>query len=392
MTPPFSERIAMVDLVAQHDSIRSELHAALDRVLDHGQFILGPEVEAFEQRWAKRCEAAHAVSVSDGTMALVLTLKALGIGPGDEVITAVNSFVASASAIAIAGATPRLADVRDDLNIDPDYLRARITPRTRAIIPVHLTGRPADMDAINTIAREHDLLVIEDACQAIGATYRGQPVGAFGIAGCFSLHPLKTMGVCGDAGMITTNDASLTDKLRLLRNHGITKRQEDCGGWGHNARMDTLQAAFGLIKLDRFDDWIAIRRTHAAIYRQRLSHLACIPDDRPDDLAVYHTFPVAVGRRNGLVDWLDQHNIGCAVHYRLPIHLLPAARKLGYRQGDFPTAERLAERAISLPIHEGLREDQVHRVCDVIEEFLGVPCSDVSASMETQKSTPEVVR
>lgn len=363
--------VPFVDLVGLHAPLREELLEATARVLDHGQFILGPEVDEFEKRWARGCGVDHAVSVSDGTAALLLVLKALEMGPGDEVITAPNSFVASASSIVLAGATPRFADVGEDFNIDPVAVRACINERTKAIIAVHLGGRPADMDAINAVADRHGLVVIEDAAQAFGAKYGGRPVGSLGRAGCFSLHPLKAAGACGDAGMITTDDAGLADRLRLLRNHGITARQEDCSVWGYNARMDTLQAALALVKLNYADEWTRARRANAAVYRRRLRGMVRMPDDRPADFAVYHTCPVEADRRDELFEHLQAQGIGCAVHYRKPIHLLPVARDLGYRRGDLPVAERQADRMLSLPIQQGLNESQIHRVCDAIEAFYG---------------------
>lgn len=369
MTVKEAMAVPFVDLARQHASLREELLEAAGRVIDHGQFILGSEVEELESRWADLCQVKHAVGVSSGTAALVLSLKAFDVGPGDEVVTAPNSFVASASAIALVGATPRFADVGNDFNIDPLALRASLSDRTKAVIPVHLTGRPADMNAINDIAAAHNLVVIEDAAQAMGAEYGGQPVGGLTRAACFSLHPLKTAGACGDAGMITTNDSALDEKLRLLRNHGITKRQEDCSLWGFNARMDTLQAALALVKLEHFDDWTYRRRANAAIYRSRLSGIVQIPEDRATDRAVYHTFPVEADRRDELIDHLSAHQIGCAVHYRVPLHLLGAAKDLGYQFGDFPKAERQAESLISLPIHEGLASAQIHHACDVVEAF-----------------------
>ena len=361
--------VPFVDLVAQHAPLRDELLEAVGRVLDHGQFILGPEVAELEARWAGLCRVNHAVSVSNGTMALFLVMRALGIGEGDEVITAPNSFVASASPVALTGATPRFADVGDDFNVDPEAVRACINERTKAIIAVHLTGRPADMDALNAIAAEGGVLVIEDAAQAFGAKYRGRPVGSLAEAACFSLHPLKTVGACGDGGMITTDDDVLADRLRRLRNHGLERGQEDCTVWGYNARIDTLQAALTLVKLRHLDEWTHRRRVNAAIYRERLSGLVRIPLDRPDDFAVYHTFPVEADRRDELIDHLQANDIGCAVHYRVPIHLLEAARDLGYVKGDLPVAERLANRVVSLAVHQNLTDAQVHQACDVIQAF-----------------------
>ena len=361
--------VPYVDLVTQHAPLREELLAACARVLEHGRFIIGPEVEELERRWAELCGTRYAVGVSNGTMGLLLLLKALGVGPGDEVITAPNSFLASASPIALIGATPVFADVGADFNLDPDCVRTRITSSTRAIIAVHLAGRPADMDALNQLAEEHGLFVLEDAAQAMGARYRGRPVGSLGRAACFSLHPLKTVAGCGDGGIITTDDEELAESMRRWRNHGLTQRQEDCAFWAYNARLDTMQAAFTLVKLPYLDAWIQTRREHAARYRRRLGKLVQIPPDRPDDFAAYHTFPVAAECRDELADYLQTRGIGCAVHYRKQIHQLQPALTLGYQPGELPHAEDLARRVISLPIHQNLTEDQIDAVCQAVEEF-----------------------
>ena len=361
--------VPFVDLGARHAPLRARLLEAVGRVLDHGQFILGPEVAELEERWARRCGVRHAIGVSSGTAALGLTLKALDIGAGDEVVTAPNSFIASASSVVLAGATPRFADVGDDFNMDPESVQACIRENTKAIVVVHLTGRPAAMDEINAIANRRQVVVIEDAAQAMGAKSAGRPVGSLGLAAAFSLHPLKIIGGCGDAGMITTDDDALADHLRRLRNHGFQNRQEDCTAWGYNERMDTLQAALALVKWDHLDTWIQRRRDQATLYRRRLVDFVRIPPDRPNDQAVYQTFPVLADRRDSLADFLRHHDIGCAVHYPVPIHLLEAARGLGYRRGDLPEAEKQATRTLSLPIHEGLGDEQIHHVCDVIERF-----------------------
>ncbi len=302
-------------------------------------------------------------------MALLMTFRAMDIGAGDEVITVANSFVATVSSIVLAGATPRFADVGDDLNIDPKTIESNITKRTKAILVVHLTGRPADMKTINKVAAQHKLIVIEDAAQAMRALYQGQPVGSLAQAGCFSLHPLKTAGGCGDGGMITTNDAELAKQLRLLRNHGITKRQEDCSLWGFNARLDTLQAAMVLVKLEHVDEWIARRRENANIYRDRISQVVEIPIDRPDDFAIYHTFPVMADRRDALVEYLKSRDIGCAVHYRNTIPQLAAAHELERGSGRLLVAERQSRQVISLPIHEGLTPSQIETVCGAVLGF-----------------------
>ena len=241
--------IPYVTLAAQHVPMKTELLAAVARVFDHGNFILGPEVEEFEQRFAGLCQVNHAIAVNSGTDALVLALRALGIGPGDEVITVPNSFIASTSCIILAGARPVFVDVRGDYNLDPTLLEQVITPRTKAILPVHLTGRPADMNPIMAIAQQHGLQVIEDCAQAVLAEYQGQRVGSIGTIGCFSLHPLKTLNACGDGGILTTNDASLANSFKILRNIGLRTR-DDCVVWTGNSRLDTLQAAILLVKLE----------------------------------------------------------------------------------------------------------------------------------------------
>ena len=369
MTTLTTMRVSLVDLPARFASIRDEILQAVARVVDHGQFIFGPEVEALESAWAKRCDVRHAIGVADGTAALTLVQLALGAQSGDEILTPPNSFIASASSVALCGATPRFVDVGDDFNIDPDRLDDAITPRTRGIIAVHLTGRPAAIDDIRRVAERRGLWVIEDAAQAFGARSRGRPVGGLATAGCFSLHPLKTAGVCGDAGMVTTNDDALAERIRRLRNHGFDRRQEDCAEWGRNARLDTIQAAIGLVMLDHVDHWIDRRRASAAIYRHRLSNVVAIPPDDPRNRCVHQTFPIESDRRDELIDHLADRGIAAAVHYRTPIHLLKAARDLGYAPGAFPRAEGQANRMLSLPIHEGLVDEDIHRVCDGIEAF-----------------------
>ncbi|MCH7526598.1 MAG: DegT/DnrJ/EryC1/StrS family aminotransferase [Planctomycetes bacterium] len=238
------------------------------------------------------------------------------------------------------------------------------------------TGRVSTSEAIDLGLKRHALVLgqlaeTSDVELLHDALHRSRPVGSLSRAACFSLHPLKTAGACGDAGMITTDDEALAERLRQLRNHGFTHRQEDCSTWGYNARMDTLQAALALVKLKYVDEWIRRRRANADVYRARLPDAVRIPSDRPDDFIVYHTFPVQVDRRDELIEHLQANRIGCAVHYRLPIHLLPVARDLGYRAGNFPAAERQADRIVSLPIHQGLTEEHIHHVCDMIEAFYG---------------------
>lgn len=363
-------RVPYINLALQHQQIKKEILKAVERVLDHGQFILGPEVAAFEERFASLCGTRYAIGVDNGTSALFLTLRALGIGPGDEVITAPNSFLASASCIALVGARPVFVDVRDDYNIDPSRIEEAITPRTKAIIPVHLTGRPADMHPILEIAERYGLYVVEDCAQAVGARYYGRPVGSFGIAGCFSLHPLKNLNAVGDGGVITTNDAGLYEKLRKARNHGLRNRDE-CEFWSYNCRLDTLQAAMLLVKMDCLQEWTEKRRANAAFYQQHLRDVVQVPEDKPYEYAVYHTFVIQADQRDALQAYLLEQGIETKVHYPIPIHLQDAAKALGYSIGSFPVAERQAKRILSLPVYPELTESQRMYVVSQIRRFFG---------------------
>jgi dTDP-4-amino-4,6-dideoxygalactose transaminase len=363
-------QVPYVDIAGQHAPLKDELLEAVGRVIDSGHFILGPEVEAFEHAFAALCGARYAVGVGNGTDALVLALRALGIGPGDEVITPPNSFVASTSAIVLAGATPVFADVRDDYTIDPQLIEAAITPRTKAILPVHLTGRAADMTAIATIARRHGLRIVEDGAQAIRAEHRGTRVGAFGDLGCFSLHPLKTLNACGDGGAIVTNDETLYNELLVLRNVGL-KTRDDCVVWSGNSRLDAMQAAILGVKLRYLETWTEKRRGNAAAYRVALAELPQVrlPVDEPEDFSVYHTFVVQVEDRKAVRAFCVDRGVGTQVHYPVPIHLSTAGRALGHAEGDFPVTEAQAARILSLPVYESLSPDQHAHVCETIRAF-----------------------
>jgi dTDP-4-amino-4,6-dideoxygalactose transaminase len=363
-------RIPYVNLGQQHRLLEKELLAAVAGVVESGQFILGEETERFEKEFAELCQAKHAIGVNSGTDALILALKCLGIGPGDEVITAPNSYLASASCVALAGATPKFADVRTDLNLDPEALEHAITPRTRAIIPVHLTGKPAPMNEILGVAKEHGLEVIEDAAQAVGAQLNGKPVGTFGRIGGFSLHPLKNLNACGDAGMVVTNDDAFNQRIRVLRAHGQPNRN-DCLEFSMVSRLDSVQAAMLRVKLRHLPKVTAQRRAYAEQYRRRLAgctRLQC-PTDGPGEVSVYHTFVIQADKRDELVKYLESVGIGTAVHYPVPIHLMTVGRKLGHREGEFPVTERLAGRILSLPIYPELTPEQVDEVANAILEF-----------------------
>jgi dTDP-4-amino-4,6-dideoxygalactose transaminase len=359
-----------VDIARQHAPLKGELLAAVAAVIDRGDFVLGRDVEEFEAAFARLCGVRFAIGVGSGADALVLSLRALGIGPGDEVITAPNSFIASASAVAVAGAKPTFADVGDDMNIDPARIEATITPRTRAIIPVHLTGRPADMDAIRDIAARRGLAIVEDAAQAVGAEHRGRRVGSLGTLGCFSLHPLKTLNACGDGGVVTTDDAALAEKVRLLRNNGLRTR-EDCRVWAVNSRLDTMQAAMLLVKLRHLEAWTEARRANAAEYACELAGLPglSLPQDRPHERAVYHTYVVQSERRDALKEHLAARGIGTSVHYPVPIHLTHAAEPLGQGAGSFPVAERQAGRILSLPVYPEMTAEQRAHVVRSVRSF-----------------------
>lgn len=362
--------VPYVNLPAQHASIKAKLLAAIESVLDQGQFILGPEVDEFERRFAELCGARYAVGVNSGTDALILALKALGVGPGDEVITVPNSFVASTSCIALVGARPIFVDVRDDYNMDPALIEGAVTKQTRAILLVHLTGRPADMDPIMEIARRHGLYVIEDCAQAVCAEYKGQRVGSFGDVGCFSLHPLKTLNACGDGGVLTTSDTALYEEFKILRNCGLRNR-DDCVVWGYNSRLDTLQAAILIAKMGHIDQWTEKRRANARFYRNLLGDLPQVrcPVEESWERSVYHTFVIQADRRDELRAHLSDNGIGTSVHYPIPIHLHGAAADLGYGAGSFPVTEEQATKILSLPVYPELQADQMEYVVTSMHDF-----------------------
>jgi len=363
-------RIPHVNIATQHAAIKDELLTAIGRVIDRGQFVLGDEVTEFEHRFAELCGVRYAVGLNSGTDALILALKALGIGSGDEVITVPNSFVASTSCIALLGARPVFVDVREDYNINPALIEQVITPRSRAILPVHLTGRPADMDPILEVARIYRLHVIEDCAQAVIAEYKGKRVGSFGFAGCFSLHPLKTLNACGDGGVLTTDDTCLAEQVRILRNIGL-KTRDECVVWSGNSRLDTVQAAVLLVKLNYLEAWTEKRRANARFYQEHLGGLPQlqVPTDKPHERAVYHTFVIQADYRDELQAHLSKMGIGTAIHYPIPIHLQNVARDLGYRPGSFPIAERQAQRILSLPVYAELEEAELKYVADSIRGF-----------------------
>ena len=362
--------IPYVDIAAQHRPIKEELLSAVGEVIDKGDFILGGPVEEFERRFAALSGTRFAVGVNSGTDALTLALRSLDIGEGDEVITAPNTFVATATAIRLAGARPVFADVGLDRNIDPKNVADVISHKTRAIIPVHLGGLPCDMDAILALAGRHDIHVVEDCAQAVGARSRGSTVGSLGRIGCFSLHPLKTLNACGDGGILTTNEPEIYDRLRVLRNLGLRNR-DDCVVWSGNSRLDSIQAAILLVKLKYLESWTERRRHNAHVYRQHLSDTRQVglPTEKETAESVYHTFVIEADDRDRLKDFLDGRKIETAVHYPDPIHLCSIGRGLGYSEGSFPIAEEQSSRILSLPIYAELTTAQLEYISDSIRSF-----------------------
>ena len=361
-------RVRFVNLGAQFDSLRDPILGAIERISHEGAYVLGEEVERFEQSFAQYCGVEYALGVANGTDALVLPMKALGIGPGDEVITAANSFIATAGAIVQTGATPVFVDVADDFNIDVSLIEAAITSRTRAVIPGHLTGMPADMDTIRDVVEGRGVHMIEDAAQAVGAFFRGKPVGSFGTAAGFSLHPLKTLHVHGDGGVLTLRDEDLYRRLSQLRNHGLRNRDE-CDFWGFNSRLDAIQAAIANIKLGHIDTYTTRMREIAAYYTRSLEGIVNLPIQPPGCEGVFHNYIIRTERRDALQADLLERQIETKIHYPIPLHLQKAAASLGYERGDFPVAERQASQILSLPIYPELLDEQIEFVVDTIRTF-----------------------
>jgi dTDP-4-amino-4,6-dideoxygalactose transaminase len=359
-------KIPLVDLQAQYRSISSEVATAMQEVLEETGFILGRQVKTFEDSFARFSGAKHCIGVANGTDALHLILRAAGIGPGDEVIVPAFTFVATALGVMLAGATPVMVDVRrEDALIDPDQIEKAITPRTKAIMAVHLYGRCADMDAIHKVAKAHGLKVYEDAAQAHGATFHGRPAGSIGDAAGFSFYPGKNLGAYGDGGAITTNDSDLYDRLVLLRNWGSKKKYHH-EEMGLNSRLDTLQAAVLSVKLDRLAGWNSRRRDHAAYYSKSLDQIGAWA--RPSDTAgrdpVYHLYVVRVPDRDRVLADLNQRGIGAGIHYPFPLHKLGLFKGVIPSDLAFPEAEGWARECLSLPIYSELTEEQRSEVID----------------------------
>jgi dTDP-4-amino-4,6-dideoxygalactose transaminase len=365
-----SWQLPLVDLHAQHAALADELSDAVRGAFERGDWILGEDVAAFEDEFAAYCATRHAIGTDSGLSALELALRAFGIGPGDEVITAANTFVATALAISQAGATPVLVDVDSDTYaIEPSLVEEAVTARTQAIVPVHLYGQMADMDAILDVAARHGLLVIEDACQAHGARLWGRRAGSFGHAAAFSFYPSKNLGACGDGGIVVTSDDGAADAIRVLRNYGQREKYHHVVK-GFNRRLDTLQAALLRVKLRRLDEWNAARRRYADLYERLLGDADVVaPVTAAGAEHVWHLYVVRVAERDALRSYLDRCGIATGIHYPVPVHLQAAYADLGYGAGAFPVSERYAGQIVSLPMYAELDEASVERVAGAVAEF-----------------------
>jgi len=383
-------KVAFLDLKIQYRQIQHEIIPMVTESMENASFIGGPQVSGFETEFAAFCGSKYCVGVNSGTDALRFALMALGVGIGDEVITVPNTFIATTEAISQVGATPAFVDVKPDTyTMDPqilkdflenkchhtrstDYPVNKSTHRSvRAVIPVHLYGQPADMDPILEVARKHNLLVIEDACQAHGATYKDRKAGSLGISGCFSFYPGKNLGAYGEGGAVVTQEEDIADKIRMIRDHGQEKKyfhQME----GYNGRLDAIQAGVLRIKLKRLDNWNQSRRENAAYYNEVLSDIAgvTIPDEADFARSVYHLYVILVDKRDELQDFLNSKDIATGLHYPLPLHLQQAYAHLGYKEGDFPVTEEVAGMLLSLPMFPELTREQIAYVASSIKEFM----------------------
>lgn len=361
--------VPFVDLRKQHEPIDAELIEVFQRVLRQSSFIQGPEVQNFERAFASYLGSSECIALNSGTAALQLVLQALGIGPGDEVITVPNTFIATAEAISAVGARPVFVDVDPvSYTMDPALVERAITPHTRALLPVHLYGQPADMDALLEIGRRYNIHVVEDACQAHGAEYQGRKAGTMGTAGCFSFYPSKNLGCLGEGGAVVTNDSKLADKIRLLRDHGSIRKYEHSVP-AYNFRLEGLQGGMLSVKLKYLDKWNDRRRMWAGRYDDLLTASAVTkPAEMPYAKHVYHLYVIEVEGRDEIRQQLSAKKIDCGLHYPLPLHLQPAYAGLGYRAGDFPVTERAARRILSLPMYPDLTNEQVEAVASALLE------------------------
>ena len=370
--------VPQLDLKQQYSAIKPELDAAVARVLDSGYFIMGPEVQAFEQEVARHCGVPHAIGVASGTDALLLSLRALGVGPGDKVLLPSFTFFATAGAVCNVGATPVFVDIDPQTyNIDPQALAHRLQrdpelqSQAKAILPVHLYGQMADMEAIGSVAQEFGLFVVEDAAQAIGATRHGQQAGTLGDTGCFSFFPSKNLGACGDGGMIITHDEALAEKLRVLRVHG-SKPKYYHSMVGYNSRLDALQAAILRVKLTHLERWSSERREKATAYNERFANVEAIgtPSAAQGNTHIYHQYTVRTEQRDALAAHLKAQGIGNSVYYPLPLHLQACFADLGYHEGGLPHTELACQQVLSLPMFPELTTEQIETVVEAVTQFV----------------------
>jgi dTDP-4-amino-4,6-dideoxygalactose transaminase len=362
--------IPFSDLRQQYLSLKDEIDASIQRVLTSGWFILGQEVQAFEEEFAAYLGAGHAVGVGSGTEALHLAMLACGAGPGDEVVTVSHTAVATVAAIELTGARPVFVDIDPrSYTMDPTQLEGKIGPATRAILPVHLYGQMADMDPILSLAREHGVKVVEDAAQAHGAEYRGQKAGSMADVGCFSFYPTKNLGAFGDGGLVVTSDPVLAERLRLLRQYGWAERYVSSIK-GTNSRLDELQAAILRVKLQKLEEWNGIRRKHAVLYGSLLQDAAVVtPVEREYGKHCYHIYAIRAQYRDQLREFLCERGVGALIHYPVPVHLQEAYRDLGYGEGTLPVTEQVAAEVLTLPVAPEVTEEQIRQVCDLVHQF-----------------------
>jgi len=369
-----SKKIQMVDLQAQYLRIKQDIDAAMARVVETTAFIKGPDCGAFEKEFAAFCGVEACVGVANGTDALIYALRAYGVGPGDEVVTVANTFIATGEAIFLNGAKPVFVDVDEvTYTLDPNKLAAAITKKTKVIIPVHLYGHPCAMDAINRIAGEHGLPVLEDSAQGHAATLNGKRAGSLGHAACFSFYPGKNLGAYGDAGAVVSNDKEFIAKVRQIANHGGGTNKYDNVVVGTNSRLDTLQAAILRAKLPHLQQWTDERRERAALYSRLLEGIPGLvtPKEGPGAQSAWHLYTVRTPKREALIEELKKHEISTAVHYPRPIHLQPAMSPAGGKAGDLPVSEGLSREVMSLPLYPELPLDEIERICGVVRSFLG---------------------
>jgi dTDP-4-amino-4,6-dideoxygalactose transaminase len=365
-------KVPYLDLPAQIKSIRPEIDAALARSLDNCSFILGPDVAQFEKDFAQFCGARHALGFNSGTSALHIAMLLAGVGPGDEVITTPYTFIATSWAISYCGAKPVYVDIEEStFNLNPALIERAITPRTKAILPVHLYGHPFDVDAISKICREHKLPLVEDAAQAVGAKYKNKRVGALGDISCFSFYPGKNLGACGEGGALVTNNPAFAARAKSLREHGSTQRYHH-DEVGYNYRLEGFQGAVLGVKLKHLQKWTDERRRVAQLYTELLADTPLqLPSEADYAESAWHLYTVRHPRRDELKKFLDDNGIGNAVHYPIPLHLQKACAHLSHKAGDFPVAEKAAREVLSLPIYPELTEEQILRVVEAIKDFFG---------------------